>query len=866
MSLTPSGQVVVAGNDEVIENLEITVTGTDHGVVLTNFTGVILRNCKINHEHGAGIHAENDFSNLLIQDVDFVCTGQPAAGAHATEDNMINIDLVGDVDVPTGVIIRRVRLTRGCSGIYARFTDGILCEYIEGYDFRGPFPRGQLAQFHACVSPILQDFSCINYGDRSWTEDNVNCYACTTPIIRRGLIIGNNSPSGVGVLIENSDGGTGGTVEDVDVLYWANGAFSAADDSENVTFTRCRARDGMAAAAASSPVNSSAGETDYLGNIIPTFDDYLGSLYAARAADSSPDPPDPLSGGEPFVAFLSVGSIAYVDCEYFNLPRSPNLFFEDDLMTSMDATEVDFVPRSAITLVMPWEAGSIDTGFPQIEATEETTFAVAATSHPVLLPPTILPGRLILIRLVTDQVEAQTAPGEWEPIRTNSFDGTSTNDLRSNLYGKVAVGDEGGTTVDITTVGAQEGCGIAWVITDWDGNIANGVQADVSFTGASGQADPPSLTAAWGVLKNLWMASRSQRSITEVAYPTNYGLNPVFVTDGAVVCCQVGTRELEDATANPGDFGTGGNGFIAHTVVIKPITQGQVAATLPALTASGTSIQNPAGIAAVTLPSLTASGVSKREPSVADIIAVSAQFHPLTDAGVAGGGPDATMEVVFVDLASADDIEIVSNHALDTYQTVTVAGRQADGTQVIESKQLNGTTPVIFSNAGILTSLLRVQLSAFARGDITVRRSVAGATVKVIPTGRLGFRKLFANSFSTGSLAAKPYYEKFFIYNSGFGVFSAGAVIEASDPQARFTFTLDAIKNSSSETVNRLTPPAAIYTDPDTFDANSKNIPGILEAGEGIGVWIEFLAHAGGDVFNDVYALTLTGNLLNEEQ
>lgn len=861
MPLTPSGAVVVTANNQVVENLEITVTGATQGINVTNFTGVILRNCKINHEHGEGIYAGQDFSNLLIEDVDVVCTGQPAVGTHPTEDNMLNIFLEGDGDNPTGVIVRRVRLTRGCSGIYARFTDGILCEYIEGYDFRGDFPRGQVVQFHECVDPILQDFSCISYGNVSWTEDNVNTYGCTDPIIRRGFIDGNNSVSGVCVLIENSVGGSGGLVEDVDIVHFANGGISFADSATGCIARRVRIRDGILEAARS----NNAGFPNYLGNPTPTWEQYLGpTILAARGGD-------PLSGGEPFVSFNNSGTHQILDCRYYNFAGGSEEFQDPpSTFSPLQLTEEDFTPRSAILLVMPWESGGSGGGageaggYPQIEAIQTTAFAVAATSHAVLLPPTILPGRLILIRLVTDQIEAQTAPGGWTAIRTSSFDGATTNDLRSNLYGKVAVGDEGGDTVDITTVGAQEGCGIACVVTNWDGSIANGVFADPAATGASGAADPPSVTIPWGVLKNLVFASRSQRNAAVVAYPSSYGLNPTFVTDGAVVCCQVGTREFESGTSNPGSFGSGGNGFIAHTVVVKPITAGVGAATLPSLTCYAESNLTPSGIGAATLPSLTANGIGRREPSGSDMIAVSAQFHPLTDAGVAGGGPDATMEVVFVDLASADDIEILSSHALDSYQTVTVVGRQADGTQVIETKQLNGTTPVIFSSAGIMTSLLRVQLSAFARGDITVRRSVAGATVKVIPTDRLGFRKLFANSWSTGVPGDKPYYEKFFIYNSGFGVFSAGAVVESSDPQGRFTFTLDAIKNSTSETTNRLTPPAAIYTDPDTFDANSKNIPGILEAGEGIGVWVEFLAPSGGDVFNDVYALGLTGNLINE--
>ncbi|MFY0539433.1 hypothetical protein [Nannocystis pusilla] len=45
---------------------------------------------------------------------------------------------------------------------------------------------------------MLEDFSVINPQASSWPEDNVNIYQSVDVEIRRGMIDGNNSPSGWG--------------------------------------------------------------------------------------------------------------------------------------------------------------------------------------------------------------------------------------------------------------------------------------------------------------------------------------------------------------------------------------------------------------------------------------------------------------------------------------------------------------------------------------------------------------------------------------------------------------------------------------------------------------------------------------------
>jgi len=90
----------------------------------------------------------------------------------------------------------------------------------------GPFPRGQCVQFDKCNNSILEDFSCEN-DNSSYTEDNVNVFESNNVTVRRGLIDGNNSPSGDGVMYECGDKAhaymTSGLVENVDSVHQGNG-------------------------------------------------------------------------------------------------------------------------------------------------------------------------------------------------------------------------------------------------------------------------------------------------------------------------------------------------------------------------------------------------------------------------------------------------------------------------------------------------------------------------------------------------------------------------------------------------------------------------------------------------------------------
>jgi hypothetical protein len=335
--LTPSGPVQASANGQVIEGLDITATGTAHGVRVNGFSGVTVRNCRVRHAAGRGILATSAPS-LRIEDVDILCTGAPRAGQNPNS-NMNNIELQSC----SNSIVQRVRCRDGSTGIYVVTSGTVQVRFIEGYNFRGPFPRGQVVQFNQCNAPLLEDFSCENQGNVAWTEDNVNFYGCTNPICRRGFISGNNSPSGQGVIVENTAGGSGGLIEDVDVVCWGNGAFMANGNSAGVEFRRCRARDGI-----DNGPNNSVGRPDYQGTPVPDWASFVGNLNRGL----------PSSGSEAFFAYRTAQpNIEFHQCQYYNLPRS-GVAWDQSRMSVREFAQVNFTPRAPIRLRMPWEMRS----------------------------------------------------------------------------------------------------------------------------------------------------------------------------------------------------------------------------------------------------------------------------------------------------------------------------------------------------------------------------------------------------------------------------------------------------------------------------------------------------------------------------
>ena len=304
-TLTDSGPVTVTSDGQIVERLRITSTaGT--ALTIAGHANVVVRDVEILHCGGSGIDFSSA-SNLHVSNVSIRDTCAPAKGAFpdgVEEDGIHGYD-------STGVVIDHVRLEKESSGAYLLQCAGVHLSFVEGHDFRGPFPRGQLAQFDKCDAPILEDFSSEDPPDSSWPEDVVSVYFSNGAIVRRGLVDGNNSSAGVGVMFEHSDDGT---CEDVDAVHQADGCFSSYPGNRNV-FRRTRARDNFC--------------TDQ-----------------GRGA--------PLSGGLAWAGSPDSTHLSIEASQYHALCKDQHVW-DETVFDGIDLTDVDFTPRPPLRLSFCWE-------------------------------------------------------------------------------------------------------------------------------------------------------------------------------------------------------------------------------------------------------------------------------------------------------------------------------------------------------------------------------------------------------------------------------------------------------------------------------------------------------------------------------
>lgn len=240
----------------------------------------------------------------------------------------------------------------------------------------------------------------------------------------------------------------------------------------------------------------------------------------------------------------------------------------------------------------------------------------------------------------------------------------------------------------------------------------------------------------------------------------------------------------------------------------------------------------------------------------ADLLPFNCLSRPEDDTATGGGGRDVDYRPDFTDLAADDDIEVLSSAAGDTTQVVTVDGRDATGAFVTATATLSGTTPVILSPATTFERVLSISMDADAVGTVTVRRSVAGATIYVIPIGERGASAFFIKSAS--EVGAVTRYDKFFWENNHATLtLNAAQVQMTADPAARLRQGVAASKDDTATITDRKTVPGGI-----TFvaDSTQQSVPGTtLEALTAIGVWLEQALLAADSPISDTFTHELAG-------
>ncbi len=308
-----SGPIIVTEHNQRIENLHIK-TSNQHGIEINGFTGVVISNCIIEY---TGAYMGIKFSeadNLTIENCSIKYIDAPSSGplTDATRNCIEGFD-------SQNLVITHVKVEDGSTGIRLDQCDESVLTYIEGHNMRGPFPRGQLVQYDKCIGGLLENFSVFNDREIAWTEDNISIYKSAGQQIKKGLIVGNNSPRGVGVMFEDQNtegarGGTGGLVEDVDFLEMGNGVASSVEGSGNVTFNRLRAKD---------IICSELGQ----GRGIPESNSLI------------------------FAAFETIGGNKITDCLVYESCNPTNIIWPEYSFEVVDyRDDIDFEPREPIVL------------------------------------------------------------------------------------------------------------------------------------------------------------------------------------------------------------------------------------------------------------------------------------------------------------------------------------------------------------------------------------------------------------------------------------------------------------------------------------------------------------------------------------
>ncbi len=246
-----SEPIVITHDGQHVRNLIITASNGP-GILIDGHADVVIEDVVILHGAGPGIEVTGA-RNTTIRNADILFTSAPVSGPNPSADAN-NIDCF---DSP-GLEVTNVRLTRGSTGIYLHRCPDSRLRQIEGHDQRGPFPRGQLVQWNASDRGVLSDFSTENSIEHSWTEDNVNVYRSRNVVIRRGLVDGNNSPSGDGILIDEESGHV--LVERVDAVRQGNGCFGVfGGGGFDVTFRDTRCSDTLCQLPRGNPLSRSLG-------------------------------------------------------------------------------------------------------------------------------------------------------------------------------------------------------------------------------------------------------------------------------------------------------------------------------------------------------------------------------------------------------------------------------------------------------------------------------------------------------------------------------------------------------------------------------------------------------------------------------
>lgn len=213
----------------------------------------------------------------------------------------------------------------------------------------------------------------------------------------------------------------------------------------------------------------------------------------------------------------------------------------------------------------------VDAASPNIASVTEKTFTTDVTNHAVNMPASVTAGDLLLVVITTDGNAAVTTPTGWNEL-WNTTTGTA---LRAGGYAKIAVGNEGGTTVNFVTTSIEQAAAQVYQIQNWYGTLDGLAVGNSVISASDTTANPPALSPNWGTADTLWIPvvhTSTGRTIT--SGPTGYS-NLISTRSGDTTASgQIASARLSKNTASedPGVFTFSSTGVtsVAQTIAIAP--------------------------------------------------------------------------------------------------------------------------------------------------------------------------------------------------------------------------------------------------------------------------------------------------------
>ncbi len=248
-------------------------------------------------------------------------------------------------------------------------------------------------------------------------------------------------------------------------------------------------------------------------------------------------------------------------------------------------------------------------------------------------------------------------------------------------------------------------------------------------------------------------------------------------------------------------------------------------------------------------------------------------------AGTVGGAIDPDIRIIFVDLASDDDLQASLGDVADETLYLKIKARNSSGVLLSETKILTGgsTTPVEFDTLGVVHSIQSARLytdagattPATSTGTVDVETQPGATLVAQIPAGESGFTRLFKESASEASPVDR--FEKIFLKNDhGSLALLAAIITENADPSSKVTFCVeDAVDDSNTTTAGRKNAPTAatmgnansyVNTNIALLGALDNITKGEIGWGEAIGVWLQQSLLADDGALEEPYTVDLDGS------